>query len=289
MSSAKNMEKPPHKLFNRRNFILTSAMAAASGGGYARYVEPGTLSVTNKTIHLPSLPPALDGLLVAQLTDIHYKPEEQEQLIKDAVTAVNAAKPDIIALTGDYIEGKPRVIDPLMNILSGLEARHGIYATMGNHDGWSASPGRFRQAFRKAGFEFLHNHGSCIQIKGEHFFVVGTDSIWSGKVDAPACYRGHKEEPVLALVHEPDVFDYLSAQFPVTLQLSGHTHGGQCRVPLLGYAPVKVKYGRNYIYGTYARGDSSLFVSRGLGTVGPNVRFACRPEVALLTLRRQNA
>lgn len=243
------------------------------------------LTMTKKTIRLSKLPKSLDGLLVAQLTDIHFKPEEQQELMQEAVRMVNAAKPDIIALTGDYIEGRPKVIDPLMGTLSGLQAKHGVYATMGNHDGWSASPGRFRGAFKKAGIEFLHNDGSCIQINGEHFFIVGTDSVWSGEIDAPSCYRGHKNEPVLALVHEPDVFDFLSAEFPVSLQLSGHTHGGQCRVPLVGYAPVKVKYGRNYIYGSYAKGDSQLFVSRGLGTVGAKVRFACSPEIALLTLR----
>ena len=279
------MQPPKKKLFSRRNFITTSALAAASCASYARFVEPSLLSVTQKTIHLPRLPKSLDGLLIAQLTDIHFKPEEQQELMHEAVRVVNAAKPDIIALTGDYIEGRPKVIDPLMDTLAGLQAKHGVYATMGNHDGWSASPGRFRQAFRKKGIEFLHNDGSCIHIKGEHFFIMGTDSAWSGNVDAPACYRGHKNEPVLALVHEPDVFDILRSSFPIDLQLSGHTHGGQCRVPLVGYAPVKVKYGRNYIYGAYAKDDSRLFVSRGLGTVGTKVRFACLPEIALLTLR----
>ena len=86
-------------------------------------------------------------------------------------------------------------------------------------------------------------------------------------------------------MHEPDVFDQLIKTNHVSLQLSGHTHGGQCRVPLLGYAPVKVKYGRKYIYGAYEKGDSRLFVSRGLGTVGTPVRFACIPEVAILTLK----
>lgn len=281
------MEKDKRKLFNRRNFILTSAMAAASTGAYARYIEPGRLSVTQKTIHIPKLPKALDGLVVAHLTDFHYKPDEQDQLIIDAVNATNAAKPDIIALTGDYINGSPSVFDPLMAKLSGLRAKHGIYSILGNHDGWHGNLGSFQKGFRKAGFEFLHNQGTCIRINGEHLFIVGTDSVWSGTIDAPSCYRGHKQEPVLALVHEPDVFDALSERFPVSLQLSGHTHGGQCRVPLIGYAPVKVKYGRNYIYGEYAKADARIFVSRGLGSVGPNVRFACAPEVAILSLRSQ--
>jgi uncharacterized protein len=87
------------------------------------------------------------------------------------------------------------------------------------------------------------------------------------------------------LVHEPDYFDTLTRHRDIVVQLSGHTHGGQCRVPLVDYAPVKVAYGRKYIYGAFQRGDSRLFVTRGLGTVGMRVRFACPPEVALLTLR----
>lgn len=264
--------------------MITSGLAAASCASYARYIEPTLLSVTRKTIELPRLPQALDGLVVAQLTDIHYKPGEQDQLIEKAVNVINAEKPDLIALTGDYINNSAEVFSPLADALSGLKANHGIYAVMGNHDGWHGSPSYYRSGFRRAGFDLLNNQGTCLSIKGEKLFIMGTDSVWSGTIDAPACYRGHKHEAVLALVHEPDVFDILSSEFPVDLQLSGHTHGGQCQVPLLGYAPVRVKYGRNYLYGHYQKENSNIFVSRGMGTVNANVRFACAPEVALLTL-----
>lgn len=265
--------------------MITGGLAAASCVSYARYIEPALLSVTRKTIELPRLPAALDGLVVAQLTDIHYKPGEQDQLIDKAISVINAEKPDLITLTGDYINDSVDVFSPLMDSLARLQARHGIYAVMGNHDGWQASPAHYRGGFRKAGIDFLCNQGTCVTIKGEKLFILGTDSVWSGSIDAPACYRGHNEEPVLALVHEPDVFDVLNSAFPVDLQLSGHTHGGQCQVPLLGYAPVRVKYGRNYLYGHYQRENSNIFVSRGMGTVNANVRFACTPEIALLTLR----
>ena len=279
------MQKAPRRLFNRRNFMITSGLAAASCVSYARYIEPTLLSVTRKTIELPRLPASLDGLVVAQLTDIHYRPGEQDGLIEKAVNVVNAEQPDLIALTGDYVTDSRDVFTPLMHSLSGLQARHGIYAVMGNHDGWQGSPAYYQKGFRGAGIELLKNQGTCLSIKGEKLFVMGTDSVWSGSVDAPACYRGHKDETVLALVHEPDVFDVLSSEFPVDLQLSGHTHGGQCQVPLVGYAPVRVKYGRNYLYGHYRKEDSNIFVSRGMGTVDANVRFACAPEVALLTLK----
>lgn len=279
------MEIKKHRLFNRRNFIRTGVIGAAASLAYARYVEPTRLTVSRRDIHIPKLPDALDGLVVAQLTDFHYEPDQQAELIAEAVAATNAARPDIIALTGDYITSSPSVFAPLMALLSGLKARHGIYSTLGNHDGWHGQLGDFQKGFRRAGFEFLLNQGTCIDIRGEKLRIVGTDSVWSGEVDAPACYRGHRGEPVLALVHEPDVFDSLTDRYPVSLQLSGHTHGGQCRVPFIGYAPVTVRYGRKYIYGEFAKGDSRLFVSRGLGTVGTPVRFACVPEVAILTLR----
>lgn len=280
------MESKKASLINRRNFIRTVGMASIGSFAYARWVEPSQLSITRKDIEIPQLPPALDGMLIAQLTDFHYEPDRQNQLMADAVAATNAAKPDLICLTGDFITESPNVLAPLMEHLSGLRAKHGVYGIMGNHDGWRSRHAVFKKHFKTAGFDFLINEGTRIDIHGDPLYLFGTDSIWSGKVDLPACYRGHhKNDPVLALVHEPDVFDLIIDEHPMDLQLSGHTHGGQCRVPLIGYAPIKVKYGQNYIYGDYAKENSRIFVSRGLGTVGTPVRFACAPEIALLTLR----
>ena len=133
---------------------------------------------------------------------------------------------------------------------------------------------------------FLSNAGTNLHIKGENIFVNGLDSIWGGRPNPTRAWRGHqKGTPVLALVHEPDPFDELHQSHPLDLQLSGHTHGGQCRVPILGYVPVKVKFGRKFIYGHFQKADSQLFVGRGIGTVGLRVRFACAPEIAILTLR----
>ena len=273
------------KLFTRRNFIGTTALGTAGAFSYARWIEPELLTITQQDITLPNLPPALDGVTIAHLTDFHFEPDQDEQLMTKAVNAVNQLEPDIIALTGDYITQETDVFEPLMNILAKLKAKHGIYGIMGNHDGWAKPSVFFQQGFKKAGMEFLINQGTFINIRGEKMLITGTDSVWSGTVDAPACWRGHQGETVIALVHEPDTFDHLLKDHQVDLQLSGHTHGGQCRVPLIGYAPVGVRYGRNYIYGEHAQRGSKIFVSRGLGTVSLRVRFACAPEVAILTLR----
>jgi predicted MPP superfamily phosphohydrolase len=143
-----------------------------------------------------------------------------------------------------------------------------------------------RRSFEKAGIPFLINRNSQLRIKGDTLAVAGTDFVWLGKPDPAATLKGVAPgTPVLALVHEPDYFDVISAQRDILLQVSGHTHGGQCRVPLIGYAPAKVDFGRKYIKGAFTRGDSNLFVTSGVGTVGLRVRFACPPELAVLTLR----
>jgi uncharacterized protein len=125
-----------------------------------------------------------------------------------------------------------------------------------------------------------------LSIRGESLAVAGTDFIWQGSPDPERTLRGiPPETPVVALVHEPDYFDTLRAQRDILVQLSGHTHGGQCRIPFVGYTPKTVNHGRNYIYGGFSRGGSNLFVTRGVGTSGPRVRFACPPELVILTLR----
>jgi len=283
------MGEKKKQLFTRRNFIRATALGGSTAAfSYAHWIEPDWLTVTKKDITLPNLPPALDGLTIAQLTDFHYDPDQNEEMMTKAVTTVNDINPDIIAFTGDYITDSTKVFEPLLHILSKLKSTHGIYGIMGNHDGWTKTTSFFQSRFQKNGMEFLVNQGTFIEVRGEKVLITGTDSVWSGKVDAPACWKGHNGETVIALAHEPDTFDHLLAEHQVDLQLSGHTHGGQCRVPFIGYAPVGVRYGRNYIYGEYAQGDSKIFVSRGLGTVGIRVRFACAPEIAILTLRSEN-
>lgn len=277
------------KPISRRNILKLLAGAGVAGGGClvnAFAIEPGILSITRERISCAKLPPALDGLRVAVLGDFHFRPGVDDDLLEKVVRAVNAEKVDIVALTGDFITGDSGVVEPLLGGLRRLEAAHGVFAVMGNHDGWAGSRDKIRNQFEKAGISFFINHNSILKIRGESLAVAGTDYVWLGKPDPVATLRGvHKDTPVVALVHEPDYFDKLTRHREILLQVSGHTHGGQCRVPLVGYAPVKVRYGEKYVYGSFESGDSRLFVTRGVGTMGPRVRFACPPELAILTLQ----
>ncbi len=259
---------------------------AAGTAAHGFLIEPRMLSVTRKDIIRRDLPPGLAGLKIGHLTDFHFRPGHDDRLLEKVVAEVNHADLDLIALTGDYISKDPRVLPPLLEIIQQLKARHGVFAVMGNHDGWAGNRATVRREFEQAGIGFLINQHSIVQARGESLAVAGTDFVWLGKPDPERTFRGiPAKTPILALVHEPDYFDTLVAHRPVVLQVSGHTHGGQCRVPLLGYAPQRVRLGKKYLHGVYECGDSKLFVTRGVGTVGVRVRFACPPELAILTLK----
>jgi predicted MPP superfamily phosphohydrolase len=273
------------RLFTRRKALIGLAGVGASLLD-AFWFEPGFLSLTRQEIKIRYLPAGLDGFRIGLLSDFHFRPGDDDELIAKAVARVRSEKLDLVALTGDYISGNMRVIPPLLSHLEKLTADHGVFATLGNHDGWRNQPSTVRRQFEKAGISFLVNQNSQLSIKGQKLAIAGTDFVWLGKPDPARTLKGiSPDTPVIALVHEPDYFDVMTASRDIQLQLSGHTHGGQCRVPLIGYAPRKVSFGKKYNYGHYAREESNLFVTRGVGTVGVRVRFACPPELAILTLR----
>jgi hypothetical protein len=275
--------------FTRRRAL--GILGAGVAGGAACLAngflfEPGQLSVTRKDVRIRTLPPGLDGLRVGLLSDFHFRPGDDDALVAKAVSRVRREKLDLIALTGDYISRDPTVVAPMLTILREMTATHGVFAVAGNHDGWRKSVPDIRRQFEKAGFSFLVNRNSQLSIRGDQLAIAGTDFVWRGKPDPGKALKGVSvTTPVIALVHEPDYFDEMTTHRDIQLQLSGHTHGGQCRVPVIGYAPSKVAYGRKYIHGQYSHENSNLFVTRGVGTVGVRVRFACPPELAILTLR----
>lgn len=277
---------PNRPALSRRNALrlMTGGVAGCLTNGL--WLEPGSLSVTREEVRCPRLSPGLDGLRLGLLSDFHFRPGEDDALVAKAVAEACREKLDLILLTGDFVDSDPGVIFPLLEHLRKLSAGHGVFAVMGNHDGWNASGSMMRRNFENAGISFLINQHSRLAIRGEPLAIAGTDFVWRGSPDPGRTLAGiARETPVLAMVHEPDYFDVMAAERDILLQVSGHTHGGQCRVPLLGYAPVKVEHGRKYTYGAFSRGGSNLFVTRGVGTTGPRIRFSCPPELAILTLR----
>lgn len=235
---------------------------------------------------MPLLPGDLDGLRVAMFGDLHFEREADAPLVQKLVDAVNAEAPDLVTIVGDYVEHDAAVIPPLLEHLGKIRSKHGIYAVMGNHDGGVATGSHVSRQFETRGIDFLINRHSKITINQSQLAIAGTDHVWHGRPDLNATFKGiPRTTPTLALVHEPDYFDTVIGSRGNVLQLSGHSHGGQCRIPVIDYAPQTVSWGKKYIYGEFDRRSSKLFVTRGVGTTGIRVRFACQPELAMLTLR----
>jgi len=250
---------------------------------YGIFVEPAWLQVTRRDITLPRLAPEFDGLRVVQLSDLHCGPSFFNKMaIRRAVTAANAFDPDLILLTGDYVN-VPGSIGEMRRLLSGLRARRGVLAVLGNHDYWT-DPAAVTAALRAAGVTVLQNEAVPVERGGARLWIAGLDDAWEGRPDLARALRPIPAgEPVIVLVHEPDMADLVSRE-PVDLQLSGHVHGGQVRLPFAG-AIVTPHLGHKYPLGMYRVDDMRLHVSRGIGVTWPGlIRLNCRPEITCFTL-----
>ena len=262
------------------------AMTSATGGLYATWLEPQWIVVESVELRLKRLPPALDGFRLAQLTDLHYDTTPGEALTA-AVDAANQLNADLIVMTGDYLSRSLDHFDVCAREVGRLRARHGVIGTLGNHDWWVDAPVS-NKALEAQGVSILINQSVPIERDGARLWIVGVDSVWEGHDDIEWALRGvPSDEAKVLLVHEPDFAD-VAEQYPIDLQLSGHTHGGQVRLPFVG-ALTLPRHGRKYPMGLRRVGSMYEYTSRGVGVVRPAVRFNCRPEVTQITLRAETS
>lgn len=237
-------------------------------------------------------PTALDGYKIAVLSDFHYDPVFSVHPLRAAIPIVNGLKPDIIALTGDFVtepfkRGDRRkaayAAEPCASLLRQMKAPHGLWAVMGNHD-VVTDPNLVSSILRSTGIQVLSNQSEPIERAGGRFWLGGVDDVLKGNSDLNATLANvPKGEATVLLAHEPDYADFVS-RYPVDLQLSGHSHGGQVRLPFLPpfYEP---ELAQKYIAGLFRIGPLLLYTNRGLGTIGLPIRFDCPPEITLITLR----
>ena len=274
---------------NRRSFVRqvfrAGAMAVFGGGGaygYGNQIERHYPVTERIKVSLPGLGSAWNGFRIVQISDLHLEPIVDEALLHTTVAKINALKPDMIVLTGDYITGNGRRIADLAAPLSELKAPAGVFASMGNHDmGWR---GRVCQGLQAHGVTCLINSGHDFSKQNEHLWLAGLDSAWGGNpAFRPAMMSRPKNAATVLLMHEPDYVDAIAKENVPLLQLSGHTHGGQCCLP--GGVPIHLpKWGRKYPKGLFQVGNVQLYVNRGLGCIGLPLRFACSPEITEITL-----
>jgi len=268
---------------NRRQFLGLVALAPAALAVDMVGFAPRALAVEAREVRLPGLPLEHDGLRLGVLSDFHAGHVSLD-LARAAVEMLNGLAPDLVCLPGDLVHGDPAVAAPLAEILGTLRPPLGVLACPGNHDHWSRALPRLRSELAVRGIHFLVN-GSRPVARG--LWAVGLDDPWSGRPRPEAALAGVPADAcTLLLCHAPDYADHL-AGYPgrLSLQVSGHSHGGQVVLP--GVGPLKLPpLGRKYHTGLYgvAGADRQIYTTRGVGHTLP-VRLNCPPEVTLLTLR----
>ncbi len=270
----------------RQLFSWLWRSAVALGIAYPLVIEPNRPVVQHTLVPIPGLPEAMDGMRIGLLADFHCSFFTSPADIRRSVTLLMAHRPDLITLAGDFIGPSPAYIDPCAEALTGLSAPMGIYAVLGNHDYWTDAPGVMR-ALQTAGITVMKNSVAPLAEGSQPAYLVGVDDISDGRPDLKSALRRLPPSAMtILLVHEPDAA-YLFERYRrwIPLQLSGHSHGGQIRLPVIG-APYLPFLARRYPEGLQPVGTSGrwVYTTRGIGTTILPVRLNCPPEISILTL-----
>ncbi|MSV34018.1 MAG: metallophosphoesterase [Bryobacterales bacterium] len=278
----------PHSA-TRRHFLRTAhaaAFAAPPAVVGAMFVQRNRIELREHKIEIPGLPPALDGLRLVQLTDIHMGPFLSRRDLKRAVAMANETRAHVALVTGDLITNSGDPLDDCLDALAALRAEAGVFGCLGNHEQYADAQDYSEREGARRGLRFLRQTAAPLRFGNATLNLAGVDYqrlrqpylVGAEKMIQPEAFN-------LLLSHNPDVFPVAARQgFPLTI--SGHTHGGQVRVEILSADLNMARFYTPYVDGLYRQDAASIFVSRGIGTIGIPARFGAPPEVSLLTLKR---
>ena len=288
----------------------SAATLAAVAHAYSRFVDAGVvvitlllawgylrghraLTVSRLTVSVANLAPALDGLRIVQISDIHIGAYCDTRELAAHVDRVNRLEPDLICVTGDIVDRAET--GPIgFPVLAGLRARHGVVVTLGNHDFYAGADQVTDDLRRHTAFTVLRNETATVAVNGARLHVVGVDDLgldWARGVPEhpalpPLVAELPNDEPFIVLTHRPDCFPQ-AADLGAALTLSGHTHGGQIGLPARrGRKPRNLaEFITRFDRGQFQRGAATLYVNRGIGFTGQKIRLFCPREIAVIELR----
>ena len=295
---------PSIRPFSRRRFLKAGLFGVAGLALYSGEIERHWIEVTQRDFFLRGLPSAFDGMRIVQISDIHLDDFTEPFFLRDVIGHINRIKPDVVVLTGDFATSEQdsrlgrKVASTKFargaawqcaNILTGLECKS-TYAVLGNHD-FGVGAAEVATALGDNGITVLRNAFVSIERGGARIWLAGVDDPLEGhpnpELAIPASIRNVPNEPIVLLCHAPDYADRLlrgPAGQAVDLMLSGHTHGGQVRLPFLPAMRLP-PLGRKYVEGWFRLDRLQLYVNRGIGTIGLPFRLFCPPEITVITLR----
>lgn len=261
-----------------KTVIATTVGSATAGLTYGAAFERHRIGMTSTALPVAGLPPALDGLRISLITDIHHSRIVPAGDVVQAIKLAMSARPDLIVLGGDYVTfGDRAFVGPVAELLGSLQAPHGVFAVLGNHD----DDRDMAAALAAKQFTVLKDQRTQVTIRNETLTLAGI-RFWTRRAENIARVVNGAEGTVLLLAHDPRrLVEAANLKLPAVL--SGHTHGGQIILPGVG---AIARRSFPVLSGLGQQGDTSIFVSRGVGTIYVPVRINCPPEVALLTLRR---
>lgn len=272
-------------MISRRTFLKGSMLLGGAMLLEGFVVEPRMVDIVETTVRIKGLPPGFIGFRVCQITDIHHSPVISLDYIRSVVEEANRLAPDLVVLTGDYIDTGKKYMAPAIEALSRLKAAHGTVAILGNHDHFIGR-GYAEDVIGSHKIPLLRNSHIYLESKGSTLCIAGVADLLEDTPDAKEALKGVDPAiPRLLLSHHPDYAETLPPDERIDLVISGHTHGGQVRLPF-GPAPVvPSKYGQKYSGGLVdLEGGRQVYVSRGIGTSMIPVRFNCPPELTLIKL-----
>ncbi len=271
------------------HFPVTVYMVAYLAGlaisAYGVLVRRRWYRVAEHDIRVPGLDPRLDGLRIAQLSDLHIGTLTPLSWGLAWSRSANGRAPDLAVVTGDMVTSGTDFYEDVAEVVGALRAKSGVFVSMGNHDYFGAEGEPLVSMLRARGVGVLRNEGVVIEHGGAKLWLAAIDDTWTRRDDLTRAMQ-HRPEGVASvlLAHDPNRFD-AAADAGASVVLSGHTHGGQVGVPFLYRVANLASFGYRYNVGLYQRGKSVLYVHPGLGTTGPPMRLGVPPEVAILTLR----
>ena len=294
----------------KAKLLYLLALAAAVGCiclAYAYFIEPQRLVVNHSQITVPNWNPAFDRLKIVMLSDIHggsnYVTEER---LREIVAKTNEQQPDLVVMLGDYVseehEDKPvfpvvlkMPVETIADNLAGIKAKYGVFAVLGNHDGWY-NDDAVAAEFTRVGYKVLRHEVAAIEKDGQRLRIFGmidhlelTKSWTETSADARAIVDKSGTGDLIVLEHSPDLLPVISGDLAISpdlkLMLAGHTHGGQVWMPVFGRPVVPSNFGQKYAYGHVRENNVDLFVTSGIGMSVLPFRFMVPPEIQVLTIK----